>query len=177
MVLLAPGPTHDSATSPLPFCWNCLSRSFKPPLKTLPPAPPASRPPNPPLSKSSSPPPVSPAPPAPSAAIRADFACPLYPQEQTCAVQPVMSAMGQKRTCGSDQMIIHCNARAGPICGERTGFASPKKITTPCPPHRVESASSGTLKQLSMSCQLFMTQTSPAGLMARSVCICKPPPT
>ena len=31
--------------SPWPFCWNCLSRSFKPPLNTLPPALPASRPP------------------------------------------------------------------------------------------------------------------------------------
>src|SRR5215472_17753751 len=28
-----------------------------------------------------------------------------------------------------------------------------------------------------MSCQLFMTQTSPDGLTARSVCICRPPPT
>ena len=35
------------------------------------------------------------------------------------------------------------NATAGPICGERTGLAMPKKTTTPCPPHRVESASGG----------------------------------
>src|SRR5262245_60531916 len=28
-----------------------------------------------------------------------------------------------------------------------------------------------------MSCQLFMTHTSPAGPIARSVCICRPPPT
>jgi hypothetical protein len=28
-----------------------------------------------------------------------------------------------------------------------------------------------------MSCQLFITQTLPAGSMARSVCICRPPPT
>jgi len=32
-------------------------------------------------------------------------------------------------------------ARAGPICGARTGLAMPKKITTPCPPQRVDSAS------------------------------------
>src|SRR4029077_413447 len=31
--------------------------------------------------------------------------------------------------------------------------------------------------QLSMSCQLFMTHTLPAGSPARSVCICSPPPT
>src|SRR5215472_12142156 len=31
--------------------------------------------------------------------------------------------------------------------------------------------------ELSMSCQLFITQTLPAGSMPRSVCICKPPPT
>jgi hypothetical protein len=30
---------------------------------------------------------------------------------------------------------------ATPICGARTGFAMPKKITTPCPPQRVDSAS------------------------------------
>jgi hypothetical protein len=28
-------------------------------------------------------------------------------------------------------------SRAGPICGARTGFAMPKKATTPCPPQRV----------------------------------------
>jgi hypothetical protein len=49
----------------------------------------------------------------------------------------------------------HYGALAGPICGARTGFAVPKKITTPCPPHRVESASSGTSRQLSISCQLI----------------------
>src|SRR5215467_2943061 len=32
-------------------------------------------------------------------------------------------------------------ALAGPICGARTGLAMPKKITTPWPPQRVESAS------------------------------------
>src|SRR5215469_13154276 len=53
----------------------------------------------------------------------------------------------------------------------------PKKITTPCPPQRVESASAAPGKQLSMSCQLFITQTSPEGEIARSVCICRPPPT
>src|SRR5262245_40725229 len=52
----------------------------------------------------------------------------------------------------------------------------PKKITTPCPPQRVDSASL-TRKQLSMSCQLFITHTSPEGEIARSVCICSPPPT
>ena len=67
--------------------------------------------------------------------------------------------------------------RAGPNCGARTGFAMPKKITTPWPPQRVESASLALLKQLSMSCQLFITHTSPEGEMARSVCICRPPPT
>ena len=30
--------------------------------------------------------------------------------------------------------------RSGPICGARTGLATPKKITTPWPPQRVESA-------------------------------------
>src|SRR5262245_18886999 len=59
MDLLASEPIHDFATSPWPFCWNCLSRSFKPPLTTLPAAPPPSNPPSPPLSKSSSPPPVA----------------------------------------------------------------------------------------------------------------------
>jgi len=37
----------------------------------------------------------------PIATTKADIcnrACPLYPQEQTCAVQSEMSAMGQKRT-------------------------------------------------------------------------------
>src|SRR5215468_6916681 len=53
----------------------------------------------------------------------------------------------------------------------------PKKITTPWPPQRVESASLALLKQLSMSCQLFITHTSPAGPIARSVCIWSPPPT
>src|SRR5499426_1241570 len=52
----------------------------------------------------------------------------------------------------------------------------PKKITTPWPPQRVDSASL-TRKQLSMSCQLFTTHTSPAGPIARSVCIWSPPPT
>src|SRR5262247_3035685 len=66
--------------------------------------------------------------------------------------------------------------RAGPICGARTGLAMPKKITTPWPPQRVDSASL-TRKQLSMSCQLFITHTSPEGEIARSVCICSPPPT
>src|SRR5262245_30517420 len=52
-----PRPTHDCATSPCPLCWNCLSRSFKPPRTTLPAAPPANRPPNPLLlSRSPSPP-------------------------------------------------------------------------------------------------------------------------
>jgi len=45
------------------------------------------------------------------------------------------------------------------------------------PPQRVDSASLGVPKQLSMSCQLFTTHTSPAGPIARSVCICSPPPT
>src|SRR5215475_10890591 len=53
----------------------------------------------------------------------------------------------------------------------------PKKIVTPCPPQRVESASAAPGKQLSMSCQLFITHTSPEGEIARSVCICSPPPT
>src|SRR5215475_14525002 len=53
----------------------------------------------------------------------------------------------------------------------------PKKITMPWPPQRVESASVAFLKQLSMSCQLFITHTSPEGEIARSVCICRPPPT
>src|SRR5215475_8883219 len=88
-----------------------------------------------------------------------------------------MSAKGQKQTWSSNYPVIHCKPRAGPIWGERTGFAIPKKITTPCPPHRVESVSSGAPKQLSISCQLFITQTSPDGLTARSVCICRPPPT
>src|SRR5262249_23601146 len=39
------------------------------------------------------------------------------------------------------------------------------------------STSSGTPKQLSKPCQLFITHTSPAGPIARSVCICRPPPT
>ena len=46
--------------SPWPFCWNWLSRSPRPPLRTLPAAPPASSPPNPPLSMSLSPPPAPP---------------------------------------------------------------------------------------------------------------------
>src|ERR1051326_120272 len=71
----------------------------------------------------------------------------------------------------------HYGCLAGPICGARTGFAIPKKTTTPWPPQRVDSASGGTPKQLSISCQLFMTQTSPAGPTARSVCICRPPST
>ena len=38
-----------------------------------------------------------------SAGIRlAAGRCPLYPQKQTCAVQLVMSALGQKRTFASD---------------------------------------------------------------------------
>ena len=53
----------------------------------------------------------------------------------------------------------------------------PKKMVTPCPPQSVESASLASPKQLSLSCQLFMTQTSPDGPMARSVNICVPPPT
>src|SRR5262244_3742276 len=52
----------------------------------------------------------------------------------------------------------------------------PKKITTPWPPQRVDSASL-TRKQLSMSCQLFVTHTSPEGEIATSTCICRPPPT
>src|SRR6185369_731759 len=48
---------HELATSPWPFCWNCLSRSPSPPLITLPAAPPASRPPKPPLRRSPRPPP------------------------------------------------------------------------------------------------------------------------
>src|SRR5215831_7216965 len=67
--------------------------------------------------------------------------------------------------------------RAGPISGPRTGLAMPKKTVTPWPPQRVDKASLGTPKQLSMSCQLFITQTSPAGPIARSVCIWSPPPT
>jgi hypothetical protein len=43
-------------------------------------------------------------------------------------------------------------ARVGPICGARTSLAMPKKITAPWPPHRVESVSLGSPKQLSMSC-------------------------
>src|SRR5215471_19137884 len=53
----------------------------------------------------------------------------------------------------------------------------PKKIVTPWPPQRVDNASLGTPKQLSMSCQLFITHTSTAGPIARSVCIWSPPPT
>src|SRR6476646_10647469 len=30
--------------------------------------------------------------------VRCDRACPLYPRKRTCAVQPVMSALGQERT-------------------------------------------------------------------------------
>src|SRR5262245_233976 len=116
----------------------------------------------------------------PIATAKADIrkrSCLLYPQKRTCAVHSLMSAKGQKQTWSSNYPVIHCKPRAGPIWGERTGFAIPKKITTPCPPHRVESVSSGAPKQLSISCQLFITQTSPDGLTARSVCICKPPPT
>src|SRR5271168_2005992 len=50
-------------------------------------------------------------------------------------------------------------------------------MTTPCPPHRVESASLGVPIQLSISCQLFIAQTFPAGSTAISVSICRPPPT
>ena len=46
-----------------------------------------------------------------------------------------------------------------------TGFAMPKKIVTPWPPQWVDNTSSGTPKQLLMSSQLFITQTSPAGLV------------
>src|SRR5271156_1342678 len=62
MALLAPVPIHEFAVSLWPLCWNCLSRSFKPPLRTLPAAPPARRPPNPPLSRSPRPPPLLSAP-------------------------------------------------------------------------------------------------------------------
>src|SRR5499433_541015 len=75
------------------------------------------------------------------------------------------------------QKYPHYGCLAGPICGARTGFAIPKNTTTPWPPQRVESASSGVPTQLSMSCQLFITQTSPAGPIAMSVCLCSPPPT
>jgi hypothetical protein len=44
------------------------------------------------------------------------------------------------------------SGRAGPICGARTGLAMPKKLPRPWPPHRVESTSLGTPKQLLMSC-------------------------
>jgi len=71
----------------------------------------------------------------------------------------------------SRTITVCYGTRAGPIWGACTGLAMPKKITTPWPPHRVESASFGSPKQLSMSCQLFMTQTSPEGEIARSVCI------
>src|SRR5215472_8917283 len=37
--------------------------------------------------------------------------------------------------------VHHSYPRAGPICGARTGLAMPKKITTPWPPQRVDSAS------------------------------------
>jgi hypothetical protein len=37
----------------------------------------------------------------------------------------------------------HYGCLAGPICGARTGLATPKKTTTPWPPQRVESASLG----------------------------------
>src|SRR5271157_3502121 len=50
-------------------------------------------------------------------------------------------------------------------------------MTTPCPPHRVERASLGVPIQLSISCQLFIAQTLPAGSTAISVIICNPPPT
>ena len=63
------------------------------------------------------------------------------------------------------QTNLPLNARAGPICGGRTGVAMPKKIVTPSPPQRVDNTSDGTPKQLSMSSQLFMTQTSPDGLI------------
>src|SRR5215472_10899992 len=53
----------------------------------------------------------------------------------------------------------------------------PKKTVAPWPPQRVESASLALVKQLSMSCQLFITHTSPEGEIARSVCIWRPPPT
>jgi hypothetical protein len=42
-------------------------------------------------------------------------------------------------------------------------LAIPKKIVTPWP-QRVESGSGGTPKQLSMSYQLFITQTSPSSI-------------
>jgi hypothetical protein len=65
----------------------------------------------------------------------------------------------------------HYSGLAGPIWGARTGLAMPKKITTPCPPQRVESASWGLPIQLPISCQLFIAQTLPAGSTAISVCI------
>src|SRR5882724_3961196 len=55
--LFGPLLTHELAVSPWPFCWNWLSRSPRPPLSTLPAAPPASRPPRPPLRMSLRPPP------------------------------------------------------------------------------------------------------------------------
>src|ERR1700691_859613 len=55
--LFGPGLTHELAVSPWPFCCNCLSRSPRPPLMTLPAAPPASSPPNPPGIRLPRPPP------------------------------------------------------------------------------------------------------------------------
>src|SRR5215475_14594144 len=57
--LFGPVPIHELTVSPCPFCWNCLSRSFKPPLSTLPAAPPASSPPSPPRNRSPIPPRLS----------------------------------------------------------------------------------------------------------------------
>ena len=42
MSLFGPEPTQELAASPWPFCWNCFSTSFRPPLSTEPAAPPAS---------------------------------------------------------------------------------------------------------------------------------------
>ena len=46
-----------------------------------------------------------------------------------------------KRAISGQGALKAYGALAGPICGERTGFAIPKEIVTPCLPHRVESAS------------------------------------
>jgi|GEM_PF-1940536 hypothetical protein len=44
--------------------------------------------------------------------MRRNKSCPLYSRERICAVQEVMSAMGQKRTCRF-QLLRSCVAALG----------------------------------------------------------------
>ena len=84
---------------------------------------------------------------------------PLPPQTLRFTWRTVFFGVAKTATANILSKVVWRSRSAG-----RTGFAMPKKITTPWPPQRLESVSSGVPKQLSMSCQLFTTQTSPAGL-------------